>query len=284
MTRKIIKLFVLITIAIFIGNVLYYSKYRPNTALLRIDGIITDAKARQWIKQIRSIEESAQLKAALLLINSPGGSANASERLYLAIKELNRKKPVVVLVQDLAASGAYYAAAGASDIVAYPTSVVGSIGVLIESLNVSRLASRIGIEPFVIKSGPLKDAGNPLREPTPADRAMLQRVVNGLYEQFLNDVATSRHIPIKKLKPYADGSVFSAREAKKIGLIDTVGTEETAERILKEKAHLVHVRFERFEQEKGFLQSLLGERVLNLLNYLELAIKPVPQAIFHVGN
>ncbi len=284
MLVKSIKVAVLIVVALFIANVVYYSVSRPNVALVRLDGIITDAKASRIIETLHSIEGDDSLKAGILVINSPGGSANASERIFLALRKLAKIKPVVALIQDIGASGAYYAACGASCIVAYPTSVVGSIGVLIESINISELARRLGIKPFVIKSGRVKDAGNPLREPTKADIKMLQGVVTGIYEQFLDDVAKSRKISIEKLKPYADGSVFAAKQALKIGLIDRIGTMDTAKEWIRKKAHIKNIKMEKFGSSSGFVDKLLGEQLSCILGYLKLAVYSIPETLFHVGD
>ncbi len=284
MLKRLIQVAISIVVVVFLANLFYYASNRSNVALIRLSGIITDAKAKKLIDTIRAVERDNGFKAALLVINSPGGSANASERLFIAIRDLNRKKPVVALIEDIGASGAYYAACGAGEIVAYPTSVVGSIGVLIESVNLSQLAHRIGISPFVIKSGKVKDVGNPLRKPTEADIEMLQKVVNGLYDQFLKDVAESRGISVKRLKPYADGSVFAASDALKIGLIDRIGTMQTARNLMKSKAHLSRVKLENLGESRGLLGSILGSRLSYLLSYFKLALTPIPEAIFDVRD
>ncbi len=281
MLKKFIKAFVIIFAVIFIINVIRYYSNEGNVALIKISGIITDSKARSWIEEIRNAKSNGSYKAVLIVINSPGGSANASERLYIAIKNLNKVKPVVALIDDIGASGAYYAAVGAGKIVAYPTSVVGSIGVLFETVNVSGLSKRLGISSFVVKSGKVKDAGNPLRKPTNADINMLQNVVNGIYEQFLSDVAESRHIKEDILRKYADGSVFYAKKALKIGLIDVVGTKTTAENIIKKIAHIRHIDLSELGSEKSFLSRLTDSEFLYFLNYLRFKFEPTAKAVFY---
>jgi len=279
--KKFIKAFVIIFAFIFVINIIRYYSNQGNVALVKISGIITDSKAKNWITEIHNAKSNSSYKAVLIVINSPGGSANASERLYLAIKNLNKAKPVVALIDDIGASGAYYAAVGADKIVAYPTSVVGSIGVLFETINVSGLAKRLGISSFVVKSGVVKDAGNPLRKPTNADIAMLQNVVNGIYEQFLSDVAESRHIKEDVLRQYADGSVFYAKKALKIGLIDMVGTKATAENIIKKKAHIKHIELSELGSNKDFLSRLTDSEFFFFLNYLRFKFEPTAKAVFY---
>ncbi len=281
MLKKFIKAFVIIFAVIFVINIIRYYSSKGNVALIKISGIITDSKAKSWIDEIHNAKSNDSYKAVLIVINSPGGSANASERLYIAIKNLNKTKPVVALIDDIGASGAYYAAVGADKIVAYPTSVVGSIGVLFETVNVSGLSEKLGISSFVVKSGKVKDAGNPLRKPTKADIAMLQDVVNGIYEQFLSDVAKSRHIKEDVLRKYADGRVFYAKKALKIGLIDAVGTKATAENIIKKKAHIKHIELSKLESNKSFLSGLTDSEFFYFLNYLRFKFLPTAKAVFY---
>ncbi len=281
MLKKSIKALVILFVVLFIINIFRYYSDTGNVALIKISGIITDSKVKNWIEQLRKAKNNDNCKAVLLRINSPGGGANASERLFMAIRSVNKSKPVVALIEDIGASGAYYAACGAGKIVAYPTSVVGSIGVLFETLNVSRLADKLGISSFVIKSGKVKDAGNPFREPTKADITMLQNVVNGIYEQFLSDVSKSRHIKIEDLRKYADGSVFCAKEALKIGLIDKIGSKKTAEDIIKKEAGIKHITFTEAEEQKSIVSRLIGSRFSFFANYLIFKLKPTAKTIFY---
>ncbi len=281
MLKKYIKIFAIVFIVIFILNVLYYYKNKDNVALIKIYGIINAGSAQNYLKAIREATNNDVYKAVFIKINSPGGSANASEKLFIAIKKANKVKPVVVLIEGLGASGAYYAACGARTIVAYPTSVIGSIGVIFESLNVSKLARKIGVSSFVIKSGEVKDAGNPFREPTKADVQMLQRVVNGVYNEFLNDVAESRNIDLNVLKRYADGSVFSARDALSIGLIDKVGFEDTAKNIIKKEAHIDYVHTYEMKENRNIMRYIFGNNILFGLDYIKLRFTPVVKTIFY---
>ncbi len=282
MVKRSIKFFLILFLSIFIINFIYYYTKKPyNAALIKISGVINEESTNTWIRQIKKVKKNREYKAVMIEINSPGGSANASERLFIAIKDMNQEKPVVVLVKGVCASGAYYAACGARKIVAYPTSIVGSIGVLFESVNISKLSNKVGVSAFVVKSGKVKDVGNPFREPTIEDKIMLQRVVNGIYDAFLTTVSTSRHINKEKLKQYADGSVFCAKDALKIGLIDSIGDEDAAIGILKQISGLKEINFYEVKPKKSIIKELLGEKVSFLVDYMYMLLNPSVKAIFY---
>jgi protease-4 len=152
--------------------------------------------------------------------------------MYEIIKDTRAKgKPVVVSISSLGASGGYYAACGGSIIVADPGSLVGSIGVIINLMNFKDLAEKVGINQTIIKSGELKDAGNPFGTVDEKDIEYFQSIVDDSYDQFLNIVSAERKIDKEKLREYANGRVFTGRQAKEIGLIDSLGTFQDAIRI-----------------------------------------------------
>ena len=135
--KKFIKYSVILVVIIFLINVVYFSLNVPNVALIKIDGIITTSKADDIVKAINKAKNSPSIKAILVEIDSPGGEACSSQRIYLALKNASKTKPTVALIKTIGASGAYFAACGADKIVSYPTSTVGSIGVIFETINFS---------------------------------------------------------------------------------------------------------------------------------------------------
>jgi protease-4 len=143
-------------------------------------------------------------------------------------------KPVIACMMDVAASGGYYLAMGCDRVFAHPTTVTGSIGVIMSLYNAHGLLAKLGVSSDPIKSGPNKDIGNPGRPMTEEERAILQGMVNSYYGQFVQIVATGRHMPEEKIRPLADGRVYTGVEAKKLGLIDEVGYLDDA--ILHAKA------------------------------------------------
>lgn len=269
--KKFFKIFILVLILIFFINVAYFS-LRPNRiAVIGISGIINSYSANIICDQLKQAEKDPSYEGILLKINSPGGDAAASEKIYYLVKSIDQKKPVVALIEEVGASGAYFAALGARKIVAYPASLTGSIGVIFEGINAYKLANKIGVESFVVKSGDVKDAGNPLRKPTQADKQMLFSVVESVYNQFLHAVSSSRHIDLETLKPLANGRVFSGQMALKEHLIDSIGGFESAKHYLKVYTNQKNLKFEDINDNKTTLIGLLGlDHIKNLFSSAEV--------------
>jgi len=203
---------------------------KGKVALVNLDYTIISSES--IVRQFKKYNEDKSIKAIILRVNTPGGGVAASQEMYEAIRRVRDDgKPVVVSISSLGASGGYYAACGGSIIVADPGSLVGSIGVIVNLMNFQGLAEKIGVKKTTIKSGELKDAGDPLRELNEKDREYFQDIVDDSYDQFLEVVSKSRKIDKEKLKEYANGRVFTGRQAKEIGLIDSLGTLEDAVKI-----------------------------------------------------
>ena len=184
------------------------------------------------VRQIKKYREDKSIKAIILRINSPGGGVAASQEIYEEVKKTRESgKPIVVSMSSIAASGGYYISCGANLIVANPGTLTGSIGVIAEFITIKDLADKLGIQQNVFKSGELKDAGNPFRSMTEKDKAYFQDVVDNTFGQFLEVVSKERKINMDTLKVYANGRVFTGLQAKKLGLIDSIGTYEDAIRI-----------------------------------------------------
>lgn len=199
-------------------------------AVVNLDFTILSSES--IVRQFKEYGEDKSIKAIILRVNTPGGGVAASQEMYEIIKKTRDSgKPVIVSISSLGASGGYYAACGGSIIVADGGSLVGSIGVIINLTNFKDLAEKIGVTQTIIKSGELKDAGNPLREVNEKDREYFQDIVDDSFEQFLEVVSTERKIDMERLKLYATGRVFTGRQAKEIGLVDSIGTYEDAVRI-----------------------------------------------------
>jgi len=167
------------------------------------------------LEQIRQATTDGDVKAVVLEVDSPGGSVTASDILYHKIREFrqNTGKPVVVSMGSLAASGGYYVSLAGDHLVAQPTTVTGSIGVIMNLVNVQGLAEKVGLESVVIKSGPFKDVGSPFRRMTPEERAMLQGMIDTLFQRFKSLVAERRKLPLQRVDALADGRIFTAQEA-----------------------------------------------------------------------
>jgi|FaiFalFF_MnMetaG_3_1042247.scaffolds.fasta_scaffold00150_14 protease-4 len=177
---------------------------------------------------LEGVQRARWIRALVLDINSPGGSAGAADALYRRVKAIAHHKPVVAFLWEVGASGAYYIACAAHRIVASPAAVVGSIGVLSLHPILEALLQRWGIRLDVYKGGRLKDMGSPWRQPTDEERAKLQGLVDGFYSLFLDVVAEGRKMDRERVRELATGELFLAPQGKEIGLVDEIGDRDRA--------------------------------------------------------
>ena len=194
--------------------------------IVRLEGLIISSE--QVNKQLNDFSERSDIKAIVLRINSGGGVVGASQEIYEKVKDLRSEVPIIVSVDNAAASGAYYAALESEMIVANHGSLVGSIGVILDYPVMSELFDKIGLHVETIKSGALKDSGSPTRPVSEADREYFQAVVDDQHDQFINAVAVGRNLPVDDVRELADGRIFTGNQALKLSLIDTIGTFEDA--------------------------------------------------------
>lgn len=194
-------------------------------ARIKIEGLIRSNQER--VEALEKLE-SSKAPAVIVHINSPGGTTAGSEQLYDALVRLKAKKPVVVVVEGLAASGGYIAAMGADHIIAQQTSLVGSIGVLFQYPNFSELLKTVGVKVEEVKSSPLKAAPNGFEPTSPEARAAIDMLVKDSYAWFRGMVKDRRKLDDAQLEKVADGRVFTGRIAVDLKLIDQIGDERTA--------------------------------------------------------
>jgi len=194
-----------------------------NVGVLEVEGEITDAMARKLIKQLDKWSESGSIKAIVLQVNSPGGGVAASQEIYDAVLRAKEEKPVVASMASVAASGGLYIACAADKIVANPGTLTGSIGVIFKFHTFKNLMDKVGIGTETIKSGELKDVGSYSRPMTEKEQTMLQSVVDDTYQQFVGVVAEGRDLAEDEVRKFADGSVFTGRQALELGLVDSLG-------------------------------------------------------------
>ncbi|MCG0276363.1 MAG: signal peptide peptidase SppA [Thermosediminibacteraceae bacterium] len=195
--------------------------------------------ADQVVRLLHEAASDPSIKALVIRINSPGGSAAASQEIYeevLKVKEAGKK--VVASMGDVAASGGYWVASAADKIVASPATITGSIGVIMEIQNVEGLYEKLGLKVDVIKSAEHKDIGSPTRAITEEERAILQGMVDDIYNQFIDVVAKGRGMDREKVKQLADGRIFTGRQAKDLGLVDELGNFYRAVEIAAELAEI----------------------------------------------
>ena len=220
-----------------------------NIARIDIDGIIIlypedtylfreEISVEDYIEALDRAEKDPNIKAIILRVNSPGGEVIASEKLARKIKEVSEKKPVVAYVETIGTSGAYMAIAPATCIVAEKHSIVGSIGVRMDMIQYYELMRKLGVNVTVIKAGKYKDIGSPYRPLTPEEKEYLESIINEIYMDFVKWVAENRNMTVEETLKVADGKIYSGYGAKKVGLVDYIGTEEDAVEMAKKLANI----------------------------------------------
>lgn len=207
--------------------------------LLDLDGLISNAPRHSLLglpadnpvtlfkEKLDKAGRDPRVRAVVLRVNSPGGGVTASDLMYTELLRFKQRtqRPVVASFLDVAASGGYYVACAADRIYAAPTTVTGSIGVIMIAPDLSGTMAKIGLRANVIKSGPMKDAGSPLREMNPEDRAVFQSMIDRMYERFLSVVAQGRpQLGAERARQLADGRVYLGPEARENGLVDEIGS------------------------------------------------------------
>ena len=193
-------------------------------ARVTIRGLIRDDEER--VKQLDKLAQSSAARAVIVHVDSPGGTTAGSEQLYDTLMRLKAKKPLVIVVDGLAASGGYITAIAGDHIVAKQTSIVGSIGVLFQYPNVGDLLGKIGVKVESIKSSPLKAAPNGFEPTSPEARAVIESLIKDSYFWFKGLVQTRRHLNDEELETVADGRVFTGHQAIGLKLVDELGDEQ----------------------------------------------------------
>lgn len=236
-----------------------------NLQEIQLAGPIINADA--ILKEIENVQKDPKIKGVLLNVNSPGGAVPPSIEIAYAIKALKEHKPVVAYASGIMASGSYYASIYANTIIANPGSIVGSIGVIMESANIEKLMDTIGVETQIVKQGTYKEAGTPTREWTAEERAELERLTKDTYELFITDVANARGLDVHDSKAYADAHIFSAKRAKNAGLIDHVGVKSQAKAEVEKLAKVTDPRWKEKDKLESFMEQFAAKGMMQLQNY-----------------
>lgn len=199
-----------------------------NLQKITLTGPILDATT--ILEQIDEAREDKDIKGVLFSIDSPGGAVAPSVEIAYAIKRLAQTKPTIVYAAGIMASGGYYSAIWGNEIIANPGSMIGSIGVIMQGADVSELMQKVGVKTQVVHAGTYKQVGTFDRPWNPAERAELDKVINGTYNLFVHDVAQARKLDINQSSEFADAHIFTADQAKKVGLVDKIGVEFDAKK------------------------------------------------------
>jgi len=230
------------------------------------DGLIPQPNMLATFKEeLTRAAKDEKVKAVVVRINSPGGTVNASDILYHELKEFKAKKkvPVVASMMDVAASGGYYLAMAADSILVHPSTVTGSIGVIMLTVNAKGLLEKVGVEASAITSGPRKDMGSPFRTMTAEERGIFQTVIDSFYHRFLAVVQEGRpQLSADQIKTLADGRIYSGEQAKTAGLVDNIGYLDDAVELAKKQAGLEEARVvtygRRGEYQNNIYSRLFG--------------------------
>lgn len=256
-------------------------------AIIEAAGTIMPPFTEKIIDQIKKAKDDESVKGVLLKIDSPGGMVTDSHQIYHQLELLRAKKPIYVLMEDIAASGGYYIAMGAGKtgkIFAEPTTWTGSIGVILPHYQAEELAQKIGIKANPLKTGQFKDALSPFRPMTEEEEREWQNIIDQAFQRFLNLIVENRpEMPLDKLKPLAQGQVFTSDDALKNGLIDQIGFEEDVLGALKSELKLADPRIVRYEREAGLSEILMGAsfNAGPREQWQELIDLTVPRAMYH---
>ena len=234
---------------------------KEKIAVVEISGMILDSE--EIIAQIEQFSEDSSVKAIILRIDSPGGGVVPAQEIYKEIMKVrNQGKKVVVSMGSVAASGGYYIAAASDKIIANPGTITGSIGVIMEFSNVQELMRKVGLKTEIIKSGKFKGIGAPTRPLTEEDKEVLKKLIDDVYEQFIEAVSNGRKISKEKVRRLADGRIYSGRQSIELGLVDGLGNLNDA---ISEAAKMVGIkgkpRIVKEEIKKSLLSRLLDTKL-----------------------
>jgi protease-4 len=224
-------------------------------SLLSPGSTITPGLVRDYLARA---EKDTAVKAIVLRIESPGGEIAPSQEILWEIEEVKEAKPVVVSMGGTAASGGYYISTKADKIVALPTTMTGSIGVISQVMNVEGLLEKLGIEVETFKGGKYKDMYSGFREMTPEEEEIMQGMIDEYYEQFIDVVAEGRGLDKDEVRDLATGQIYTGTEAKELGLVDALGGLDTATELAMELAGIEVARVEYYQPPRVTLWSLLG--------------------------
>lgn len=247
------------------------AKYNANLQKIDLIGQIIDPS--KVLEDIERASNDSNIKGVLFVIDSPGGAVAPSVEIAYAIKELSMKKPVVAYASGTIASGSYYASIWANKIIANPGSIVGSIGVIMQGFEASKLLENIGISSQTIKAGKYKESGTFTRKWTNDEEQELQGVINSTYNMFISDVADARKLDIKKHTSFADAKIFTAHQAKDVGLVDEVATLNFAKYSLIELSKVEKPIWKKEDKFEKFMDKLMSQAISKVVMSFSSSLK-----------
>jgi protease-4 len=228
-----------------------------NLRQINLSGPIFDVT--EVVKEIDEAKENHSIKGVLFVVDSPGGAVAPSIEVSYAIKRLSEVKPVVVYAQGTLASGGYYASIFADEIIANPGAMVGSIGVIMQGANIAELMSKVGVKSQYVKAGKYKQVGTPDREWTPYEKNELNKVIQGTYELFVRDVAQGRDLNISDKDFFANAHIFTASQAKEVGLVDALGVMYDAKARVKTLSKVDEARWNEEDKFEKLMKQFAAQ-------------------------
>src|SRR5579863_1552312 len=224
----VLAVFSLVYITLHVGNnQSAFSGFGDRIGVVDLEGVILSPQP--VVDELKQFADDSSIKAIILHVNSPGGGVAASEEIYREVKRIHneKKKKIVVSIETVGASGAYYVASASDKIYADNGSIVGSIGVIAQWVNYGDLLKWAKLKDVVLKTGEFKDTGNPARDLTPNEQAYMQELIDNMFGQFVKAVADGRGMKFDDVKAIANGKVWTGEQAMSLKLIDSVGDFET---------------------------------------------------------
>jgi protease-4 len=231
----------------------------PVVAVADVSGLIVDSE--KIVAFLDTLREDDDVRGVLVRINSPGGAVGPSQEIFSAVKRLARTKPVVASLGAVAASGGYYVALGAREIVSGPSTLTGSIGVKMQLPNIEGLMRAAGVSEKTLSTGKLKDAGNIARPMTPEEEAYLDGLLRDLHEEFIRTVAAERGLALEEVRNMADGRALTGRRALALGLVDALGDAADALTRLLDRCGLERGAYSLMqgpENDETWLEHIVG--------------------------
>ena len=244
--------------------------------LMDISGMLTSSRPGGFIEQLTDqpslptrikeeldkAEDDGHVKAIVLRINTPGGTVTASDILHHDLVSFKKERniPIIASIMDLGTSGGYYVAMASDKVIAHPSAVTGSLGVIMVTVNASGLLEKVGVEAVAVTSGQHKDMGSPFRAMTDKDREIFQSVIDSFYHQFLRVIEQGRPgLNSKSIQQLADGRIYSAQQAKAHGLIDEIGYLDDAIEVAKKAAGITEAKVIRYHRHGGYHPNIYSQ-------------------------
>ncbi len=223
--------------------------------VVEIEGVITDSK--DAVEDIVRFRKDSSIRGVVVRINSPGGSVAPTQEIFREVQKLKEKKRVYISMGSVCASGGYYIASAGEKVFANPSTITGSIGVIMEQPVVEDLLKKIGVQTNTLKAGDLKDAGTPFRKMAESERLYFNALLQEIHLQFIKDVAAARKLSVDVASKLSDGRVYTGNQAKNLGLVDALGSFYDTVDSLKEALGI-----------KGDVTLVYGKRPFSFLKML----------------